>query len=99
MAFSVTIHFDNSPSFAAPHVWIWYDGSVATQDDFAATDNDTFGPIFHVQSKRKDFNFKFKQGPGGGLGIQIVKYNSRPTMYIEWTSLHCSSMITYFPGR
>jgi 1,4-alpha-glucan branching enzyme len=64
MPFRVTIHFDNSPSFAAPHMWIWYDGSAATQDDFAATDNDTFGPIFHVQAKRKDFNFKFKQGAG-----------------------------------
>ena len=40
MAFSVTIHYDNSPGFTDPHVWIWYDASVATQEDIAATDVD-----------------------------------------------------------
>jgi hypothetical protein len=77
MAFSVKIHFDNSSSFAAPHVWIWYDGSVATQDDFAATDNDTFGPIFEVQPKRKDFNFKFKQGAGIGGPWERERFDRR----------------------
>jgi len=64
MAFPVTIHYDNMPGFADPHVWVWYDASVATQDDVAASGTDAFGPFFQVQAKRKDFGFKFKQGPG-----------------------------------
>ena len=64
MAFPVTIHYDNGPGFADPHVWVWYDASVSTQDDVAAAGVDAFGPFFRVQAKRKDFGFKFKQGPG-----------------------------------
>ena len=64
MAFSVMIHYDNGPGFADPHVWTWYDASVATQEDIAATGVDAFGPFFHVDAKRKNFGFKFKQGPG-----------------------------------
>ena len=66
MGFPVTIHYDNRPGFADPHVWVWYDASVATQDDVAAAGVDAFGPFFQVEAKRKDFGFKFKQGRGTG---------------------------------
>jgi hypothetical protein len=64
VAFPLTIHYDNSPGFADPHVWGWYDASVSTQEDVAAAGVDAFGPFFHVKAKRKDFGFKFKQGSG-----------------------------------
>jgi 1,4-alpha-glucan branching enzyme len=64
MNFSVTIHYNNSPGFANPHVWIWYGASVSTQEDIAATGTDAFGPFFRVSAKRKNFSFKFKEGAG-----------------------------------
>ena len=64
MSFSVTIHYNNSQGFANPHMWVWYDASVSTQEDIAATGTDVFGPFFRVSAKRKDFSFKFKAGPG-----------------------------------
>jgi hypothetical protein len=64
MAFSLTIHYDNSPGFANPHLWVWYDSSVGTEDDVAPEGTDAFGPFFRLVAKRKDFPFKFKDGPG-----------------------------------
>lgn len=63
MGIEVIIHFDNSPGFADPHLWVWYDGS-GSPDDFAATGHDAFGPVFDVEPKRDRFRFKFKDGPG-----------------------------------
>src|SRR5690349_9013656 len=64
MSFAVTIHYDNGPAFVDPHVWVWYDASVSTQEDLAAAGVDAFGPVFRIEAKRKDFSFKFKEGAG-----------------------------------
>ena len=64
MAFPITIHYNNGSGFANPYIWIWYDASAATEEDVAAAGTDAFGPFFQVQAKRKDFGFKFKEGPG-----------------------------------
>ena len=64
MTFSVTVHYDNGAGFAHPHLWVWYDSSEATQEDLAAAGADAFGPFFRLEAKRKDFRFKFKDGPG-----------------------------------
>jgi 1,4-alpha-glucan branching enzyme len=64
MAFSVTIHYDNSPGFGDPHLWVWYGSSLGTEDDLAPAGVDAFGPFFRLAAKRRDFGFKFKDGPG-----------------------------------
>ena len=66
MGFDVTIHYNNGPGFVDPHLWVWYDASAAPQEDLAAAGVDAFGPFFRISAKRKDFDFKFKQGPGTG---------------------------------
>lgn len=63
MSFSIVVHYDNSPRFAQPHLWVWFAGSHQPQD-FAPTDTDAFGAVFAVQVKRSSFSFKFKEGPG-----------------------------------
>lgn len=63
MAFSVTIHYDNSPGFGDPHLWVWYGSSLGTEDDLAPAGVDSFGPFFRLAAKRRDFGFKFKDGP------------------------------------
>jgi 1,4-alpha-glucan branching enzyme len=63
VTFSVTVHYDNSPAFAQPHLWAWYDSSLATEEDLAPAGTDAFGPCFRMVAKRKDFSFKFKDGP------------------------------------
>ena len=68
MPANVTIHYDNTRSFADPHLWVWYDGS-AESDDFAATGADAFGPVFPVQVRRPEFRFMFKDGPGGSAAV------------------------------
>lgn len=64
MAFSITIHYDNRPAFSDPHLWVWYDASLATEEDLAPAGTDAFGLFFRLDAKRKDFSFKFKQGAG-----------------------------------
>jgi 1,4-alpha-glucan branching enzyme len=61
--YQLKIHFDLQPAFADPHVWIWYDSS-ALPDDVRASGTDSYGAVFDVTVKRKDFGFKFKHGPG-----------------------------------
>lgn len=64
MPVDVTIHYNNTWSFADPYLWVWYDAS-SESDDFAPTGLDEFGPVFAVQVRRPDFRFMFKDGPGG----------------------------------
>jgi len=68
MPANITIHYDNTRSFADPHLRVWYDGS-AESDDFAATGADAFGPVFRVQVQRPEFRFMFKDGPGASATV------------------------------
>ncbi len=63
MPFSVRIHYDNAPMFGAPHAHFWYPGLRET-DESAPTEQDGFGPIFHVLTREPRFFFKFKDGTG-----------------------------------
>ena len=65
MPYNLTVHYDNALGFAQPRLWVWYRASAQPPGDFAPTSQDTFGPIFQVQVERPEFEFKFKDGPGG----------------------------------
>lgn len=65
VSFPITVHFDNSPGFPNPYLWVWYDGAVQ-QDDLPPTGADGFGPRFDVIGRRPTFGFTFKNGPGTG---------------------------------
>ena len=60
------LHYDDAASFADPHVWIWYPGSMAGVQDVRATGRDGWGPIFDLDVARPVFSFKFKDGAGPG---------------------------------
>ena len=79
MSFSIIVHYDNSPKFAQPHLWVWYAGSHQTED-LAPTGTDAFGKVFAVQLKRSSFSFKFKEGPGtaGPWESDALNRNFRP---------------------
>jgi 1,4-alpha-glucan branching enzyme len=64
----ITIHHDNGRSFAAPHLWVWYDGS-AESDDVAPSGQDAFGPVFTVEARRPAFHFMLKDGAGATAGV------------------------------
>jgi 1,4-alpha-glucan branching enzyme len=55
---SLTIHYDNASSFAAPHLWVRYAGS-AEPDHVAPSGQDAFGPVFTPELTRPDFRFGF----------------------------------------
>jgi len=63
MPFTITVHYDNSPGFRAPHLWVWYEGSGRAQD-LAPAGQDAFGPVYEVAAGRPSFRFKFKDGLG-----------------------------------
>jgi 1,4-alpha-glucan branching enzyme len=65
---SITIHYDNARTFAAPHLWVWYERS-ARSDDVAPTGQDAFGPFFTAEVKRPDFRFMFKDGAGASAPV------------------------------
>jgi hypothetical protein len=65
MPFAVTIHYRNTRTFADPRLYVEYGGS-GDPEIFAATAADAFGPVFDVETARREFRFKFKDGPGLG---------------------------------
>jgi 1,4-alpha-glucan branching enzyme len=65
---SITIHYDNARSFAAPHLWVWYAGS-AESEDVAPSGHDAFGPVFTAEVRRRDFRFMFKDGAGASAPV------------------------------
>ena len=57
----ITIHYDNSRSFAAPHLWVRYPGSDESHD-VTPSGRDSFGPVFTVELMRPALDLTFTDG-------------------------------------
>jgi ribosomal protein S18 acetylase RimI-like enzyme len=83
---SITIHYDNASSFAAPHLWVRYAGS-AEPDHVAPSGQDAFGPVFTPELTRPDFEFGFADGgaePAWEDAAALRAYRIVPTVGEIW---------------
>ena len=77
MAFSVTIHYDNSPGFADPHLWVWYGASFATEEDLAPAAPTPSVPSFgwRRNAETSDSSSKTAQAPpDGGKAAELDRH-------------------------